>query len=506
MPSGEGKTAMFQPAKRRGTHVFGSILKIGCAALATMTGIACSGETDLGEPVNEGAEATKSGPQIDVRRSLVVTEQPILERFPLQKVLERIISTSGARGMTPLGLFQQWWDTQNPSPGLDPSAPHCDDTTDANGVPTLNGYPYTCRAAPAEGAQASCDPFSDPNSACAYIPVGLFMRFDAAPADGSHCGEYRVVYAKQTGRTAAFDRNLIIFEAAARNPHPNQGLRGCRKLVEAWADLSSENDIQKRADRLEEIYFDGYQAFDPIIQWDNFGDNEEGAGQVRTNQFVQSVSPKVWSLREFKIYRSCTGRNCKLRFVAATSKNNPFGPLFDPASQDANAAAFRTELVSKIGALAAQSLTDISLGTADSFNSGQSQANGTETDYYVNFGNGPSALRDDIQAKLTAVGSSLTPDDVVARAQAMSCAGCHQLCNAQSMGGNLSWPPSLGFTHISERDADLETNDGVTRYRISPALTDVFLPRRAEIVRDYLADIPHGPKAAKARIGNEWED
>src|SRR6186713_1495059 len=110
---------------------------------------------------------------IDVRRSLAVTEQTILSRFSLQRVLTQLATQSAVPGLTATALFQQWWDTQNPGPGLYPG-PHCDDTTSESMGSTINGYPYVCRGE-AEGTQASCDPFAA-DSACAYIPIGLFNR------------------------------------------------------------------------------------------------------------------------------------------------------------------------------------------------------------------------------------------------------------------------------------------------------------------------------------------
>jgi hypothetical protein len=449
------------------------------------------------------ARAAQPAPSVDVRRSLAITEQPIVARFGLARVMDRIVATSGASGLTSRQLFQQWWDTQNPGPGG--SGAHCDDATDGEGGPTLNGYPYTCRPAPAEGAQTTCDPFSDGASPCAYVPIGLFMRFDLAPEDGSHCGEYRIVYAKQTGRTVGSDRNLLIFEAALRNPHLNQGIRGCQKLVEAWADLSDEPSIDARAAVLEHFYFDGYEEFDPVIQWSNFGDNPAGAGQVRTNQFVQPVSPKAWSLREFKIRRACPVTGCTLRFVPVTDKVNPFGPLFDAQSSRPEAESFRNELLAAIGRLAAPTLDGVGMKTSDDYNSGQSQASGsTETNYVVNFGTGANAFRDAIQSSLTALGSSLAPDDIVKRAQAMSCAGCHRLSSGVAIGGGLSWPASLGFTHVSEKDVDVEIVGGVARYLISPALVDAFLPHRKSVVEDFLNDVPHPARPPKDPLGGRW--
>jgi hypothetical protein len=46
------------------------------------------------------------------------------------------------------------------------------------------------------------------------IHIEPFNRFDVAPSDGSHCGEYRIVYTKRSGIANSLVRNLIIFEAA----------------------------------------------------------------------------------------------------------------------------------------------------------------------------------------------------------------------------------------------------------------------------------------------------
>ena len=93
--------------------------------------------------------------------------------------------------------------------------------------------------------------------------------------------------------------------------------------------------------------------------------------------------------------------------------------------------------------------------------------------YAAAFANSPT-FRAAIQAKLGA-GSTLTPDDVVARAQSQTCAGCRQLSANVALGGGLTWPTSLGFTQ--ERLAgplDTTGPDG-PRDQISPALQNFFL-------------------------------
>jgi hypothetical protein len=484
-------------------------LKRAGAALSLVSSVACSAG-DGSESVAAVEEAVGPSnppgplpsPIVDARRSLAITDQPILQNFGLKRVLDQLILTSGVTGLTATTLFQQWWDTQNTGPGLGLGA-HCNDSVDGSNNPQLNGYPYTCRPSPAEGAQSTCDPFAV-GSTCAYIPIGLFMRFDLAPANGSNCGEYRIVYAKATGQTESQNRNLVIFEASMPNAHDEQGIRGCQRFVRAWAELSNENNITKRRTSLEQFYFTGYAEFDPVVQYENFGDNPDGAGQIRTNQFMQPNSPRVWSLREFKLAKSGNA----LRFVPVTNKTNPFGPLFDGASTHANAAGFQAEFVNEVGRLAGAGIGDIGLKTTDLYNSGQSEAAGAvlETQYPYHFGAAPApnAFRTAIQDELTALGSTLTPDHVVLRAQAMACAGCHRFSNNVDIGGGLIWPASQGFTHVSERDADLETVSGVTRFGISGALTGHFLPARKQLVENFLNDVPLPPRAPADPIGGRF--
>jgi hypothetical protein len=461
-----------------------------CAG-AVFTVAGCSGTSDQSADDSDFVQQSVKVTTIDVRRSLVVTEQTILSRFSLQRVMAQLAAQSAVPGLTATALFQQWWDTQNPSPGLY-SGPHCDDTVTPPIGSTINGYPYLCRNG-AEGLQASCDPFAA-NSSCAYIPIGLFNRYDQAPENGAHCGEYRIVYAKASGVDSTADRNLLIFEAALPNPHPQQGLKGCQKILDTWADLTPQNNIQARAAALEDFYFSGQGVVQPVISIGNFGDNALGAGQIRTNQFSNTTTG--WSLREFKLMRSCSGNSCSsMRFVPVTNKNNSFGPLFDPSSSYAMAPAFRSFFPSQVAALSASSIPALEISTPDVFNTAQSQASGTtaaEMRYSVQFGSAPSQLRTDLQTQLSLLGSSLTPDDIVARAQAESCAGCHRLSNNVALGGGLAWPPSLGFTHVTERETEVVA--GETRFVLSDALITQFLPARKAIFEDFLNNRPHPSK------------
>src|SRR2546430_17327512 len=79
---------------------------------------------------------------IDPRRSLVVTEQPILAKFTYQKVLEQIVASSGLPGLTALGLHQQWRNTQNPGTG---DGLNRADYADGRGNRAGRTSPTTCR-------------------------------------------------------------------------------------------------------------------------------------------------------------------------------------------------------------------------------------------------------------------------------------------------------------------------------------------------------------------------
>jgi hypothetical protein len=471
-----------RPATEGGARAHRNTMGAVLLAVALVPG--CALETAT-EPIEAQESALSS--TLDPRRSLAVTDQAILARFSLKRVMDQLVSQSRVNGLTSVELFHQWWDTLNPKPGLG-LGPHCDDTVDATLGNVINGFPYTCRPAPSEGAQASCDPFAA-GSSCAYIPIGLFNRFDLMPENGAYCGEYRIVYAKASGVADTDDRNLLIFEMALPNPLPLLGIEGCRPAIQLWADLSNIGDINERANRLEQLYFQGILVavppIPPVVHVNHLGAAANGRGQIRTNQFVDP-DPRIWSLREFKIKRSCGLLGCSwMRLVPQTNKGNPWGGLFNPGITHPKRAGFETFLAGAVPGLLGGTLPEIGLNVPDAYNSALSEANGsTDTNYAVNFGGDPSALRSAIGAALAAKGSSLTADNIVARVQAQSCAGCHRLSNSADLGGGITWPPSLGFTHITERETEVVS--GSTRYLLSPALNDAFLPHRQMLLQKYI--------------------
>src|SRR5260221_13003503 len=65
---------------------------------------------------------------ISEQRSMLITDQVILQNFTFQRVLDQLVARSGVTGLTGGQLYQQMLDTQNPQPGLLAAAlPDCDD-------------------------------------------------------------------------------------------------------------------------------------------------------------------------------------------------------------------------------------------------------------------------------------------------------------------------------------------------------------------------------------------
>ena len=429
---------------------------------------------------------TAAAPDIDPRRSIFVTELDVVQSaISLEDVMGKLVADSPDPSLTPDLLWAQWWDTQNPAPGLGLGA-NCDDQLDAQGDPALNGFPIQCPRN--EGSEVNVDPFT-PDTPSFYEPLALVNRFDLAPTDGANCGEARVVFARHSGASNDRERNLVIFEAVLPNPNPGCGLQGCREIAEFWKGLSRISDPARRADALRRFYLEGFpqRGIAPVIKASHFG---LGAGQIRTNQFMTGSETQRWQLREFKLARLCDSANaCTLRFVPVTVKENPFGELFARDSGDPRALRFQRHYLTQVENLSKAEINAFFAEVPDRFNAGQSNAQGPENDYSSHFG-ANTTLRRALTQRLRQLQIRLRPEHLVRRSLALSCAGCHQLSNlapANDLGEGMQWPQSLGFVHVSEQDTDLI--DDSLHFRISPALEDVFIPHRHEVFRKYLGKV-----------------
>ncbi len=422
---------------------------------------------------NFTAIVNRNGPQlvsVNVDRSLFVHDEATLNAadFSLLSVMNALaaqMSTSNpADPINGTQLFARMWDAQNPA-----------NTQVLTGVTrctgTLNGFPVECR--PEEGIQAS----QAAQFISSYRPIALVNRFDLRNKTTlQDCGEYRMIFGRPSG-----GRNFIIFEALVPNPTPGVA-SGCLPIQNLWKNLTNENNATTRANTLRSFYFSGIPASNVLapISPQHFAAN---TGQIRTNQFLSGSS---WNLKEYK----AVIENGKNTLQVATVKSNPVSSLFTDTNTDSRSVAFRSDFINNIGSLLGNPATFTLTVANNAHNNVQSHASGPINEN--NFGAPANFIpggvfSNQISSRLSQLGSALTPQQVVNRATAMTCGGCHQPSffgltasnNPNSIGNGIAWPDTLGFVHVSEF-----ASGGV--FPLSPALNNVFLPARKQDMENYL--------------------
>jgi hypothetical protein len=557
-------------------RVFGALRSttFALSAMAILLVAGCA-DTSSDEQVGVESQATTAAGNaaaIDIKRSLAIIDLPTLAAtgengvglFSLKRVLNVMVATSGAPSVGGAAeLYQRIFDTNNTrAASFVPDGQHCDDQKNATGAPVLNGFPIQCPRQ--EGVLANLsqhDPFCTGPGCDPYSPIAITNRFDLAPPTGETCGQYRIVFGKGTGGQApvplagnkeAFDRNLIIFEAVLPNPQPQRGLAACAPVVQFWAGLSAIDSPALRAAELNRFFFQGLPGFEAGLKFSHFTgavhpqSGVQLSGQIRANQFMLAVGFQGWQLREYNVERACPGGNrpCVSKVKMVTTKANPSGSLFEDGNTTPVALAFRNPstpggFISQIPQLALGDVNQINMnGLGPQFNGAQSTSSpalnfplaSNDTNYNPLFKPG-GAFAAAIQTRLDSLGSTLTPTEIVRRAQTQACAGCHELSTstafapppfgfggsvgAAQLGGGLVWPdaaqsgPQTGsivsFTQTSEVNLQpIDPASGVTcdttctadpltcqcEWVISAALTDVFLPFRRDNMASFLAGLP----------------
>jgi hypothetical protein len=285
---------------------------------------------------------------------------------------------------------------------------------------------------------------------------------------------------------------------------------GCRAVAQLWASLEKETDLQVVGDKLEQLYFTGMANFGPVVSPEHYtfsGEDEPDPGggygdpqgtprhgQVRLSQGMQAP----WEFREFHMQAggfSGSGRP-PLFFAPVTAKNNPRPELFDPSNLLLDGVQFRKQLVEQLPTLASNEAFQIQFSPKEAhWNAGESMIS---SDSSANFasrafaGEPGQAFWSQIQSVMAEKnigadcpsGDPLLPEHLVQRISMLSCAGCHApeqyLGSNRSMGCGQTWPQVAQRAHIDEFGM------------LSPALTDSFLPRRADVMSMYLqaCDIP----------------
>lgn len=417
--------------------------------------------------------------ELKMHRSFAVTDDFILDGVSFERVMKTLVDRSGVAGMTATRLYQQWFDTQNPGPGLDAATPHCDDFLVA-GKPSFNGFPRSCPTP--EANQATSQPFVPPD----YTPLALINRFDLAPADGSNCGQYRIIYAF-TDKRIFLDRIHLIFEGVLPNPDRSAGLAGCRLVALFWAELSSVDSMAERRARLENFFFNGIPGFAPLLHPDHF--SSASGGSIRTLQYTFDLldheAPRFY---QFTLEKRCRSAECTLRMEPQVLENMPPARLFDGHNETLAATRFREQFISQIRTLAVRDINGFFMDIPEEFLTAEGDAIHDAFGFLRRFDDGLNTsagqqFEHRIEAELSRIGSTLTAKQIVARAETQNCTGCHFV--AGSIGDGLRWPHAWPlFQHIGEEFR--ENGEAGRRYAVSPAMREVFVPRRMEILRQFL--------------------
>ncbi len=431
----------------------------------------------LDDAIGELAFGDNPSLMFDPRRSLIETNIALLAPLTMQSTLSLIATNGGLLSTPELThnlLFNLYNDAANDVfPGLSLAIPHrtCDHPDYQN---ILNNYPYQCPRT-AEGGMAVGSLVSAP-AMSGWTGLALVNRLDLAPADGSHCGEQRLI----VGRTSAPTRDFVIFEAQIPNPTPGDPC-GCEPLAQFWDNLSNINSVATRQGELGLAFFFGHptlaaSGFGPFMAAQNF---TIGTGQVRTNNFAQGP----WTLRENKLI----GWNGIMFPIPFPNAANPHAPLLADSSPDPRAPACKQDFLNTIPSLLTNDPNLMAVNVSHQCLDGDSPNNFNQANYDTHVSSGTSPVFfGQIQAALTAAGSSLTPDELARRATfAGSCIGCHQEQQgpfSQTLGQGVQAPASLGFVHVSEFGSE-DCGDGTQCHPISNGLKNSFLPFRQGVMQ-----------------------
>jgi hypothetical protein len=452
--------------------------------MAPGLGGSAAGTSSMTPAGTGGAATSELGAECDETRgvdsddeALLVRDPEILKSFSLERVLQQLVSTGKVK-VTPAELLQRLFDTENAlADAVFTDAIHCDDPGNQAFVVNPGS---TCGRV--EGRLARSPDLLVPGRPDSFVPIALVNRFDLTPENVVSCGEYRIVYAKESGKTDPNDRVFLIFEASL--PNPGGALAACRPVAELWAGLPAASDVGVRTRQLEALFFDGFAGLAPVVHAEHFGfsgncDYASGCGQVRLGQGMQSP----FEFRQFRL--SAPGG--RLSFVPVADGGALLPELFGQSAQGPGGEAVYL-VTTELPTLAATQAARIKVRGFPGHEAGVSALDGSaKPDFAARLQANPerTTLESQLSDHLATLDPSACPPDdpltieaILARTTAVSCAGCHAperfLPKERKLGCGVVWPNSLGEAHIDEQG------------NLSEALTTVFLPHRAEVLSTFL--------------------
>ena len=369
-----------------------------------------------------------------------------------------------------INAFNQIWSSFEDQAGAEfPDHVHCDNDL-TNGLPSLNGHLVQCPRNEA-GHLDQIDMFRI---------TAVVNRIDLAPADGSHCGEQRIIFAS----TISGERNFLIMMAQIPNPRPEAGRFACKPLAHFWATLTDKSEEDRKRE-LFQAYYTGHptlrhHGFRPFLDQAHF---TKDTGHIWTNSFV---SPP-WTMREFALTQNSEHR---LHTIRRPVDNNSQGALWNDAAALPlpHQTLCQEAIVQNLESLLGTNINTMGLELPNICYASESRNNDQNNYATQLIPHGPFWTQ--IQDKLTDLESSLTPEEIGRRAHlTTACIGCHVEANPSLGPGStfiVSAPPA--FVHVQERSMD---SCGIPEgpldcHRISTLLTTEFLPHRQQVLEEFL--------------------
>ncbi len=404
---------------------------------------------------------------LNARRVLLESNQKALNGFTLEQALQAAQTNSGVTP-DPVSFYQQIIDTYASKPNATlPGGEHCGDEQ-TNGAPSLNGYPLRCDRL--EHQQI--------DNIGQWFPIAAVNRLDLAPQDGENCGEQRMIFANNA--PIGNSRMFMILEAQIPNPNPACGVQACRPIADFWAAQNTVADPATRGASIMAAFETGSPTlsaagFKPFLSIENMS---IGAGSIRTNNFDDDE----WTLREFKPMTDPLGQT---RAVEFPDDQAPHGELWNDTSTLPEGAGCRQSFLDALSGLLSDNPAEMAFVVDQTCLDSESPNDFTTENYPQHLANGSGTFRSQLVAKLA--GTGLTPENIAARAQfAGSCMGCHEEANGVDLGHGVTSPSSNGFVQVDEQFTE-DCGDGTQCFAASPALTQVFLPRRMTALNDLLS-------------------
>jgi hypothetical protein len=422
-------------------------------------------------------------------RALIVTEPEALAKLQLEDVLAKLISAPDVGKTTPLEMMQRLFDTSNDEATAEyTDISHCD--SQANPA-HRNGPAAFCPRA--EGALAKSTGFFSPGHPDHFYPVAVVNRMDLMSTFGSDCGQYRIVYAKESGLTDPNNRVFLILEAVLPMSVADSGGESvaCQSVAQFWQNLDAAESDEAVGTQLQDFFFNGLPGRGPVLTPPNLGFGSlvgtgyyGTTGQIRMSQHINGE----WEYREFHLGSALGATNFDagpLAFIPSVVGNNPMPALFDVASENElsmQVTALRNSLNSSAYQLASRDLVKMTMTFTPDVLSGESVLGGPEVNDYAARAVGNDLLLDGLEETIEKGDLSqncptddpITAESLLKRATVQSCAGCHApakfLGPEREIGCGMKWPDSLDPSHVDEKG------------NVSPALKDVFLPHRAEVL------------------------